>query len=68
MEELRIVFMGTEFAVGILDCIIKTTILLLGSLLPRINLRDADKNSTVKEYALAHNLRLLQPTNLKEVF
>jgi methionyl-tRNA formyltransferase len=44
MEKLRIVFMGTpEFAVGILDCIIKTTILLLGSLLPRINLRDADK-------------------------
>jgi hypothetical protein len=43
-----------EFAVGILDCIIKTTILLLGSLLPRINLQDADKNkySAVKEYAL----------------
>jgi methionyl-tRNA formyltransferase len=30
MEKLRIVFMGTpEFAVGILDCIIKTTMLLV---------------------------------------
>jgi methionyl-tRNA formyltransferase len=40
----------------------------LGSLLPRINLRDADKKKVlkVKEYALAHNLRLL-PT-LKRSF
>jgi hypothetical protein len=39
--------MGTpEFAVGILDCIIKTTILLLGHY-PRINLRDADKNKVL---------------------
>jgi methionyl-tRNA formyltransferase len=38
MEKLRIVFMGTpEFAVGILDTIIKTTIQL--SLLPPINLQ-----------------------------
>jgi methionyl-tRNA formyltransferase len=42
---------------------------LLGSLLPRINLRGQKiKYSAVKEYALAHNLRLLQPTNLKRSF
>jgi methionyl-tRNA formyltransferase len=65
MEKLRIVFMEHEFAVGILDTIIKTTI-PFGSL-PPINQPVVDKIKIfcIKEYALANNLRLLQPTNLK---
>ncbi len=70
MEKLRIVFMGTpEFAVGILDTILKNNYEVVGVITA------ADKPagrgqklhySAVKEYALTHNLRLLQPTNLKE--
>ena len=70
MEKLRIVFMGTpEFAVGILDTILKNNYEVVGVITA------ADKPagrgqklhySAVKEYALAHNLRLLQPTNLKD--
>lgn len=69
MEKLRIVFMGTpEFAVGILDTIIKNNYNVVGVITA------ADKPagrgqklkfSAVKEYALEHNLPLLQPTNLK---
>lgn len=70
MEKLRIVFMGTpEFAVGILDTIVKNNFEVVGVITA------ADKPagrgqklkfSAVKEYALEHNLNLLQPTNLKE--
>ena len=70
MEKLRIVFMGTpEFAVGILDTIIKNNYNVVGVITA------ADKPagrgqklkfSAVKEYALKHNLPLLQPTNLKD--
>ena len=70
MEKLRIVFMGTpEFAVGILDTIIKNNYNVVGVI------TSADKPagrgqkikySAVKEYALANNLTLLQPTNLKD--
>lgn len=70
MEKLRIVFMGTpEFAVGILDTILKNNYEVVGVITA------ADKPagrgqklhySAVKEYALAHNLQLLQPTNLKD--
>ena len=70
MEKLRIVFMGTpEFAVGILDTIIKNNYNVVGVITA------ADKPagrgqklkfSAVKEYALEHNLPLLQPTNLKD--
>jgi len=70
MEKLRIVFMGTpEFAVGILDSIIKHNYQVVGV----ITVADKPagrgqkiKYSAVKEYALAHNLKLLQPANLKE--
>jgi methionyl-tRNA formyltransferase len=68
MEKLRIVFMGTpEFAVGILDTIIKTTTMLLGLQLPT-NQQDAEKNKIIQQlkYALSNNLKLLQPTKLKE--
>jgi methionyl-tRNA formyltransferase len=70
MEKLRIVFMGTpEFAVGILDTLIKNKYDVVGVITA------ADKPagrgqklkfSAVKEYALEHNLTLLQPTNLKD--
>jgi methionyl-tRNA formyltransferase len=70
MEKLRIIFMGTpEFAVGILDTIIKNNYEVVGVITA------ADKPagrgqklkfSAVKEYALENNLTLLQPTNLKD--
>ncbi|MGA9639128.1 methionyl-tRNA formyltransferase [Flavobacterium sp.] len=70
MEKLRIIFMGTpEFAVGILDTIIQNNYTVVGVITA------ADKPagrgqklkfSAVKEYALTHNLTLLQPTNLKD--
>lgn len=70
MEKLRIVFMGTpEFAVGILDTIIKANYQVVGV----ITVADKPagrgqktKYSAVKEYALANHLPLLQPTNLKD--
>ena len=62
--------MGTpEFAAGILDTIIKSNYEVVGVI------TTADKPagrgqklkySAVKEYALEHNLTLLQPTNLKD--
>ena len=70
MEKLKIVFMGTpDFAVGILDTIYKENYEIAGVITA------ADKPSgrgqkvsmsAVKEYALANNLNLLQPTNLKD--
>ena len=70
MEKLRIVFMGTpEFAVGILDTIVKHQLEVVGVITA------ADKPagrgqklkfSAVKEYAIANGLKLLQPTNLKD--
>ncbi|HQE35077.1 MAG TPA: methionyl-tRNA formyltransferase [Flavobacterium alvei] len=70
MEKLRIIFMGTpEFAVGILDTLIKANYNVVGV----ITVADKPagrgqkiKYSDVKEYALANNLPLLQPTNLKD--
>ena len=70
MEKLRIVFMGTpEFAVGILDTIIKNNYNLVGVITAAdkpAGRGQKIKYSAVKEYALAHNLTLLQPTNLKD--
>jgi methionyl-tRNA formyltransferase len=70
MEKLRIVFMGTpEFAVGILDTIIKNNYNVVGVITAADKPAGRGqklKYSAVKEYALANNLRLLQPTNLKE--
>jgi len=70
MEKLKIVFMGTpEFAVGILDTICQNKYEVVGVITA------ADKpagrgqkvsTSAVKDYAVTNNLRLLQPTNLKE--
>ena len=70
MKELRIVFMGTPaFAAGVLDAICKNHYNVVGVITA------ADKPagrgqklnySAVKQYALDHNLKLLQPTNLKD--
>jgi len=70
MEKLRIVFMGTpEFAVGILDTIIKNNYDVVGVITAAdkpAGRGQKIKYSAVKEYALKHNLPLLQPTNLKD--
>ena len=70
MEKLRIVFMGTpEFAVGILDTIIKNNYQVVGVITASdkpAGRGQKIKYSAVKEYALEHNLKLLQPTNLKD--
>ena len=70
MEKLRIVFMGTpEFAVGILDTIIKNNYEVVGVITAAdkpAGRGQKIKYSAVKEYALEHNLKLLQPTNLKD--
>lgn len=70
MEQLRIVFMGTpEFAVGILDTIIKNNYNVVGVITAAdkpAGRGQKIKYSAVKEYAMANNLTLLQPTNLKD--
>jgi methionyl-tRNA formyltransferase len=71
MNKLRIVFMGTpEFAVGILDGIIKANYEVVGVITAAdkpAGRGQKIKYSAVKEYALENNLRLLQPTNLKDI-
>jgi methionyl-tRNA formyltransferase len=70
MEKLRIVFMGTpEFAVGILDTIIKNNyevVCVITAVDKPAGRGQKLKYSAVKEYALEHNLKLLQPSNLKD--
>jgi methionyl-tRNA formyltransferase len=70
MERLRILFMGTpEFAVGILDTILKNNYEVVGVITAPdkpAGRGQKIKYSAVKEYALENNLPLLQPTNLKD--
>jgi methionyl-tRNA formyltransferase len=70
MEKLRIVFMGTpEFAVGILDTILKNNYDVVGVITAAdkpAGRGQKIKYSAIKDYALEHNLPLLQPTNLKD--
>jgi methionyl-tRNA formyltransferase len=70
MNALRIVFMGTpEFAVGILDTILKNNYEVVGVITAAdkpAGRGQKVKYSAVKEYALEHNLKLLQPVNLKD--
>lgn len=70
MKALRIVFMGTpEFAVGILDSILKNNYEVVGVVTAADKPAGRGqklKYSAVKEYAMNHNLKLLQPTNLKD--
>ena len=70
MEALRIVFMGTpEFAVGILDAIVRANYTVVGVITATdkpAGRGQQIKCSAVKEFALQHNLKLLQPANLKD--
>ena len=70
MEKLRIVFMGTpEFAVGILDTILKNNYEVVGVITAAdkpAGRGQKIKYSAVKEYALVNKLPLLQPVNLKD--
>ncbi|NUY82074.1 methionyl-tRNA formyltransferase [Flavobacterium sp. MAH-1] len=70
MNKLRIVFMGTpEFAVGILDSIIKSGHEVVGVITAAdkpAGRGQKIKYSAVKEYALEKGLTLLQPPNLKD--
>ncbi|MBC5864405.1 methionyl-tRNA formyltransferase [Flavobacterium turcicum] len=70
MEKLRIVFMGTpDFAVGILDSIKKNGFEIVGVITAAdkpAGRGQKIKYSAVKEYTLANELNLLQPTNLKD--
>lgn len=69
MRDLRIVFMGTpDFAVGTLSALLKANINVVGVITA------ADKpagrgrkinESAVKKFAVKNNLKVLQPTNLK---
>lgn len=69
MNNLRIVFMGTpDFAVGILHRLIQNSYTIVGVITapdkPAGRGRKLQE-SAVKTYATAHNLKVLQPTNLK---
>jgi methionyl-tRNA formyltransferase len=70
MRKLRIIFMGTpEFAVGILDTILKNNYEVAAVITAAdkpAGRGQKIKYSAVKEYALEHQLRILQPTNLKD--
>jgi len=70
MEKLRIIFMGTpEFAVGILDTIVKQNYNVVGVVTAPdkpAGRGQKIKYSAVKEYVLEKNLPLLQPINLKD--
>ena len=70
MNKLKIIFMGTpEFAVGILETIIKNHFEVVGVITAAdkpAGRGQKIKYSAVKEFALANDLKLLQPTNLKD--
>lgn len=70
MNTLRIVFMGTpDFAVGILDTIYQNNYEIAAVITAPDKPAGRGqklKYSAVKEYALAKNLPILQPTNLKD--
>ncbi len=69
MNNLNIVFMGTpDFAVTILDELIKHKYNIVGVVTAPDKLAGRGRKlnqSAVKQYALKHNLNILQPTNLK---
>jgi methionyl-tRNA formyltransferase len=70
MDKLRIVFMGTpDFAVAILDTLIKNTYKVVGVITapdrPAGRGRKLNE-SAVKKYATDNKLTILQPTNLKD--
>ncbi len=73
MKDLRIVFMGTpDFAVAILDVLLQEQYNVVGVITAPDKPAGRGRKiheSAVKRYALEHQLKILQPTNLKsEVF
>lgn len=69
MNKLRIVFMGTpDFAVGILNTLVQNSYDIVGVITapdkPAGRGRKLQE-SAVKKYAVENNLKVLQPTNLK---
>ncbi len=70
MEKLRIVFMGTpEFAVGILATILEHHFDVVGVITAAdkpAGRGQKIKFSAIKDFALEKNLKILQPTNLKD--
>lgn len=70
MKKLKIIFLGTpDFAAGILDAILKNNF----DVAAVVTVADKPAGrgqqlrfSAVKEFALAHNIPILQPTNLKD--
>ncbi|MCF6308260.1 MAG: methionyl-tRNA formyltransferase [Flavobacteriaceae bacterium] len=70
MTDLRIVFMGTPgFAVGVLQKLVEEGKNIVGVITAPDKPAGRGRKlrpSAVKEYALAQNLTVLQPTNLKE--
>jgi len=69
-QKTRIVFMGTpEFAVHILDALIKNNMNIVGVITVADKPAGRGKKlhmSAVKKYALEHNLRVLTPLKLKD--
>ncbi|MEJ1222421.1 methionyl-tRNA formyltransferase [Sediminicola sp. 1XM1-17] len=69
MKDLRIVFMGTpDFAVAILDKLVQNSCHVVGVITAPDKPAGRGRNlqeSAVKQYALKHDLPVLQPTNLK---
>ncbi len=70
MKDLRIVFMGTpEFAVASLAALVNTSCHIVGVITAPDKPKGRGRQlmtSAIKEYALEHNLPVLQPTNLKD--
>ena len=70
MRNLRIIFFGTpDFAVGILDAIVRNHFEVVAVV--TVADKPAGRGqqlriSAVKEYALSHNLPVMQPTNLRD--
>ena len=69
-KDFKVVFMGTpEFAVASLDAIRKAGFNIVGVITARdkpAGRGQKIRQSAVKTYAVAHNLNLLQPDNLKD--
>lgn len=69
VNDLRIVFMGTpDFAVGVLKKLLDEKRNIVGVITAPDRPAGRGRKlrpSAVKEYALSHNLKVLQPTNLK---
>jgi methionyl-tRNA formyltransferase len=68
-KELRIIFMGTpDFAVESLKILVENNFNIVGVITAsdkKAGRGQKINESAVKKYAIAHNLKVLQPTNLK---